>query len=248
MWAVVRTYPTGNAFLCLNHQLPYMKRIITTALGLGLLAFAWGQSPFNSWADSASYALGMDIGNNLQRMGAGKEDVNVEQLYQGLLDALSPEITPKLDANQSRALATSFVRKIQQIQMEEAKAAAAAYMSDNSDKEGVFTLESGLQYRVLENGEPGPSPTASDRVEVHYEGRLTDGTIFDSSYERGEPLVFGVGGVIKGWTEALQLMKPGDKWELFIPPDLGYGMRGSPPKIPPNSVLIFKVELLSIKE
>ncbi|RMG27074.1 MAG: FKBP-type peptidyl-prolyl cis-trans isomerase [Bacteroidetes bacterium] len=224
-----------------------MNKILMLMVMMGLGSLTYAQETLSNWADSASYALGMDIGNNLKRMGAGKEDVNLKLFYQGLLDVLTEGNTPLLDDQKSRILATDFVRKIQQIQLEEAQARADAFMAENSKKEGVFTLESGLQYKVLVNGEPGPSPTASDQVEVHYEGRLIDGTVFDSSYQRGEPITFGVNGVIQGWTEALQLMKPGDKWQLFIPPQLGYGQRGAPPKIGPNEVLIFDVELLGIK-
>ena len=117
------------------------------------------------------------------------------------------------------------------------------YLSENAGKKGVITTPSGLQYRIIKKGK-GKSPRTSDTVTVHYEGKLTDGTVFDSSYKRGKPLKFKVSGVVKGWTEALLMMNKGSVWELFIPPELGYGSKGVPNVIPPNAVLIFKVELI----
>lgn len=122
---------------------------------------------------------------------------------------------------------------------------ARAYLSANREKPGVQVTESGLQYEVMSEGE-GESPSADDMVLVHYEGRLIDGTVFDSSYQRGEPVAFGVGEVIPGWTEGLQLMRPGGKYRLTIPPELGYGARGAGGVIPPNAVLVFEVELLAV--
>jgi FKBP-type peptidyl-prolyl cis-trans isomerase FklB len=121
------------------------------------------------------------------------------------------------------------------------------FLAENGKKEGVITTASGLQYKVLKSGS-GESPRLTDRVKVHYHGTLIDGTVFDSSVQRGEPIVFPVGGVIPGWIEALQLMKVGDKWQLFIPANLAYGDRSPSPAIPPNSVLIFEVELLGIQK
>ncbi|KAL6065206.1 Peptidyl-prolyl cis-trans isomerase, variant 2 [Balamuthia mandrillaris] len=120
------------------------------------------------------------------------------------------------------------------------------FLTENAEKEGVVVLDSGLQYKVLQKGEDGDSPKATDSVTVHYTGRLIDGNVFDSSVNRGQPATFGVSGVIKGWTEALQLMHIGDKWELYIPHDLAYGERGAGNMIGPNSVLVFEVELLAI--
>jgi FKBP-type peptidyl-prolyl cis-trans isomerase len=121
-----------------------------------------------------------------------------------------------------------------------------AFLAENGKKEGVVTLPSGLQYKVLTAG-TGASPKAADTVQTHYSGKLLDGTVFDSSYDRGTPATFGVDQVIAGWTEALQKMKAGDKWEVYIPGDLAYGLRGSPPKIGPNSTLIFTVELIAVE-
>ena len=125
--------------------------------------------------------------------------------------------------------------------------AGAAFLAENARKEGVITTASGLQYKVLKSG-AGESPRLTDRVQVHYHGTLIDGTVFDSSVQRGEPIVFPVGAVIPGWIEALQMMKVGDKWQLFIPANLAYGDQSPSPAIPPNSVLIFEVELLGIQK
>jgi FKBP-type peptidyl-prolyl cis-trans isomerase FklB len=141
------------------------------------------------------------------------------------------------------------MREKQQNKMKEAseknKAEAEAFFAENKNKEGVITLDSGLQYKVLKSGN-GKSPKLSSSVEAHYAGRLIDGTEFDSSYKRGKPQAFKVTGVIKGWTEILQLMKEGDKWEVYIPSDLAYGERGSGPTIGPNAALIFEMELISV--
>jgi len=149
---------------------------------------------------------------------------------------------------------TAYQQEMQMKMMAEASAAAEeneqkaeAFLAENGKKEGVKTLASGLQYKVITEG-GGASPTAESTVEVHYKGTLIDGTEFDSSYKRGEPASFPVGGVIPGWTEALQLMKEGAKWEVAIPPALAYGEQGAPPVIPPNSALVFEVELLKVVE
>ena len=126
-------------------------------------------------------------------------------------------------------------------------AASEAYLAENGQRNGVVTLESGLQYEIMESGPDGPSPTTSDSVLAHYHGTLTDGSVFDSSVDRGQPATFGVSQVIAGWTEALQLMKVGDKWRLYIHPAMAYGEASPTPAIPPNSALIFEVELLEIR-
>ena len=130
--------------------------------------------------------------------------------------------------------------------MAKVKSKQTDFLTANAKKEGVKVLPSGLQYKVIKSGS-GKTPKATDSVKVHYHGTLIDGTVFDSSVDRGEPITFPVNGVIKGWTEALQLMKEGDKWQLFIPSDLAYGERGAPPKIAPNSTLVFEVELLAVE-
>jgi FKBP-type peptidyl-prolyl cis-trans isomerase FklB len=199
----------------------------------------------------ASYAIGMNWGTGLHRQGI---DVDSAALIQGMKDALAGGKT-LLTEDEARAALMQLQKEIQEKQ--QAKAAAEgetnkkegdAFLAANKTKESVVTLPSGLQYKILKEGN-GPKPTASDSVVCNYKGTLINGTEFDSSYKRGEPATFPVTGVIKGWTEALQLMPVGSKWQLFIPPDLAYGPRGTPGgPIGPNATLVFEVELISIKE
>ncbi|MFO1462061.1 MAG: FKBP-type peptidyl-prolyl cis-trans isomerase [Verrucomicrobiota bacterium] len=195
-----------------------------------------------------SYALGADIGNNLKRQ---EIDVDPKLLAAGIADAINGKSA--LSTNQIREVMMEFrnqmMAKMQAKQDEESKkaqAAGEAFLAANAKKEGVKTTPSGLQYKVVKAGS-GKTPTAADTVKVHYHGTLTDGTVFDSSVDRGEPVTFPVNGVIPGWTEALQLMKVGDKWQLVIPSKLAYGEQGAGEKIAPNSVLVFDVELLGIE-
>jgi len=199
--------------------------------------------------DKVSYAIGMNIGTNLHRQSV---DVDPKLLQQGLQDALSGGKT-LLSEDEARATLTEFqteVRKKQQEKMQQAgeanKKEGDAFLVANKSKEGVVALPSGLQYKILSAG-TGPKPAASDSVVCNYRGTLIDGKEFDSSYKRGQPATFPVGGVIKGWTEALQLMPVGSKWQLFVPSELAYGDRGTGADIGPNSTLIFEVELLSIQ-
>jgi len=195
----------------------------------------------------SSYALGVDIGTNLKRQDL---DLDAKSLAAGISEAFAGKsaLTP---AEVQETLAE--LRKQVMAQMEtKAKAAGGKnlkegedFLAANAKKDGVKTTASGLQYKVLKAG-TGATPKPSDEVNVHYHGTLIDGTVFDSSVERGEPISFPVTGVIPGWVEALQLMKVGDKWQIYIPSKLAYGERGSGPKIGPNSALIFDVELLGI--
>ena len=169
-------------------------------------------------------------------------------LARGIIDALTGA-KPALNDTQAMAAMQKFEQGMQAKAKEkgdQAKAAGDGFLAANAKKPGVKVLPSGLQYKVLKTG-TGASPKATDTVKVHYHGTLTNGEKFDSSVERGEPAEFPVNRVIPGWTEALQLMKPGDKWQLVIPSDLAYGPQGRPPVIPPNSVLLFDVELLEVK-
>jgi FKBP-type peptidyl-prolyl cis-trans isomerase FklB len=203
--------------------------------------------------DKFSYALGMNIGNGYKQ-GLEKQSVEFDAnlIAQGVKDALSGAKT-RLTDEEAKAVLTEVqteVNKQRQEKLKEAsdknKAEGEAFLAANKSKEGVVTLPSGLQYKILTAG-IGPKPTASDQVNCNYRGTLIDGTEFDSSYKRGKPATFGVGQVIKGWTEALQLMPIGSKWQLFIPSSLAYGERGGPGgAIGPNEALIFEVELLSI--
>ena len=202
--------------------------------------------------DKESYALGMKIGSDMKRQGVGAV-VDATFLARGLKDSITGGKTA-LTEDEVRKLLTQLQTEVQQKHEEEAHTAGAAsrkegeaFLAANKSKEGVVTLPSGLQYKILTQGN-GPKPTASDTVTCNYRGTLTNGKEFDSSEKHGGPASFPVGGVIKGWTEALQLMPVGSKWELFIPPDLAYGDRGAGAVIGPGATLIFDVELVSIGE
>jgi FKBP-type peptidyl-prolyl cis-trans isomerase FklB len=201
--------------------------------------------------EKASYALGMKIGGDLRKQGVNTS-VDPALTARGLKDALAGSKALLSDDEEKAALMQlqTDVRAKQQATQRAASAPARkegeAFLAANKGKEGVVTLPSGLQYKILTAG-TGPKPTASDTVTCNYRGTLIDGTEFDSSYKRGQPASFPVGGVIKGWTEALQLMPVGSKWQLFIPTDLAYGDPGRP-GIPPGATLVFEVEVLSIGE
>ena len=197
-----------------------------------------------------SYSVGYQFGQNLKKMHA---DLDAEVLSEGIEDALSGKESRLTEEEMGSSLSNLRQRSMTAMQ-EELKAQAEKnlvegekFLTENKTKEGVKTTASGLQYKVIEKGE-GPSPKVGDTVTVNYRGTLVDGTEFDSSYARGEPATFPLTGVIPGWTEALQLMKKGSKWTLYIPPDLAYGERGAGNRIPPNSTLIFEVELISFQE
>jgi FKBP-type peptidyl-prolyl cis-trans isomerase FklB len=192
--------------------------------------------------DSVSYAIGHDIAKNLKKQSF---DIDPDVLAKGLKDILN-DVKPALDDSQSQAAIMSYQKHMMDVQAEKNKTAGDAFLAENKKKDGVITLPSGLQYKVEKMG-TGKKPKAEETVAVHYIGKLVDGTEFDNSYKRGQPASFQVNGVVRGWTEALQLMPVGSKWTLFIPPDLAYGERGAGQVIPPNATLIFEVELLSVK-
>ena len=195
-----------------------------------------------------SYSVGVSIGQKLMQQQV-IEGLDTGAFFTGMRDV----VDGAAQLSEDEIIAT--LQAFQQRMMEEAQstlndnlAASEAFLAENATQDGVVALDSGLQYLVLESGPAsGASPAASDSVLAHYHGTLTDGTVFDSSVERGEPAQFGLNQVISGWTEALQLMKVGDKWRLFIPPDMAYGTSSPTPAIPPNSTLIFDVELLEIR-
>ena len=195
----------------------------------------------------ASYSIGADIGNAFKRQELDLDPkivaIGLADAYAGKTALTEAEIRKTLEEFQ-QALAEKAEAK-GKISGEKNVKEGETFLAANGKKEGVKTTASGLQYKVITSGK-GKSPAASDTVKVHYKGTLIDGTVFDSSIERGQPAEFGVGQVIKGWTEALQLMKEGDKWQVFIPSGLAYGERGAGGKIGPNATLIFEVELLSI--
>ena len=223
------------------------------AVGLGLLlSFCTPEKKIELKDDKAkeSYSVGYQFGQNLKKM---ETDLDANVLSAAIRDALSGKES-RLSDEEMRAALTNLrektVASMQASAKEQAQknlAEGQKFLAENKTKEGVKTTESGLQYKVIAEGE-GPSPKAGDTVTVHYRGTLVDGTEFDSSYQRGEPATFPLKGVIPGWTEALQLMKKGSKWVLFIPSDLAYGERGAGNRIPPNSTLIFEVELISFQE
>ncbi len=199
--------------------------------------------------DKLSYAIGMNVGKNLQRQSI---DVDPAILMQGLKDTMAGGKT-LLTEQEAQSVLTEMQAEAHKKQEEKMKLAGEAnkkegeaFLAANKTKEGVVTLPSGLQYKIIKAG-TGPKPTATDSVVCNYRGTLIDGKEFDSSYKRGEPATFPVNGVIKGWTEALQLMPVGSKWQLFVPADLAYGSRGAGPDIGPDSTLIFEVELMSIQ-
>lgn len=192
--------------------------------------------------DKVSYALGLSIGNNFQNSGIN--DLQVEDFVQGLKDVLS-EAEPAISYDEAKQVINDYFVKLQSEKLEINRKAGEEFLRINKEKAGVVTLPSGLQYEILKKG-TGPKPTPGDQVRCHYHGTLINGTVFDSSVQRGEPAVFGVTQVIPGWVEALQLMETGSKWRLFIPSDLAYGERGAGEAIEPNSTLVFDVELLDI--
>ena len=202
--------------------------------------------------EKASYALGMKIGGDLKRQGVGAS-VDAALTARGLKDALSGS-KALITEDEEKAALTQLQTQVRGQMEAKAHEAGAAnrkegdeFLAANKSKEGVVTLPSGLQYKILKAG-TGPKPTANDTVSCNYRGTLINGKEFDSSYKRGQPATFPVNGVIKGWTEALQLMPVGSKWQLFIPSDLAYGDRGAGADIGPGATLIFEVELLSIED
>lgn len=200
-------------------------------------------------ASKFSYAIGLEVGKSLKNLG---EDLN----RAAFIDALNAQLdgsTPRLDAAEMQKVKQEFAQKRAAKQVEERKAASAKnkadgekFLAENAKKDGVKVTDSGLQYEVLKMGD-GEKPVATDKVKVHYRGTLLDGTEFDSSYKRGQPISFPLNGVIKGWTEGVQLMPVGSKFKFYIPSDLAYGANGAGAVITPDSTLVFEVELLAIE-
>ena len=192
--------------------------------------------------DKVSYALGMSIGHQLQQMNA--TDLNIDDFAQAITDVFNGDA--KLSDAEAQAAVQDFFSRKAEEQAKAAKAEGENFLAENAKKEGVKTLPSGLQYKVLREGD-GRKPSATDKVECHYEGTLINGEVFDSSYRRGETATFGLNQVIKGWTEGLQLMQEGAKYRFFIPDHLAYGEHGAGQSIPPYAALIFDVELIKVK-
>lgn len=204
----------------------------------------------NKPLDRISYALGLSMGNNFR--ASGINEINVQDFADGVA-AVFYGSTPKMSYDEAKAEIQAYFTEMEKKQRAAAEelgkanaAAGEAFLAENGKRVEVKTTPSGLQYEVLKEGD-GPRPEAADQVEVHYTGKLIDGTVFDSSVDRGMPATFGVTQVIPGWVEALQLMKAGSKWRLFIPSNLAYGPNGAPGSpIGPNATLIFDVELLKV--
>ena len=193
--------------------------------------------------DKISYAIGLSMGQNL--MGSGVTSLEYADLAAGIKDVLEKN-QPQISYQEAQQVLGKFFSELEEKIAGEAKAAGEAFLAGNAKREGVKVTESGLQYEVLE-ATIGQKPKATDKVRVHYEGTLIDGTVFDSSYKRGESITFGLNQVIKGWTEGLQLMSIGSKYKLYLPYQLAYGERGAGANIPPYAALIFTVELLGIE-
>lgn len=191
--------------------------------------------------DSLAYSLGVSIGNNLK--SSNLDSIDVDLLAKGMKDLFSGK--PEITQEQADMAINMFMMQREKVKGEANLKVGQDFLEANKKKEGVKVTASGLQYVVMKEG-TGPKPTLNDKVTTHYHGTLIDGTVFDSSVDRGQPASFPVSGVIPGWTEALQLMGVGSKWKLFVPANLAYGERGAGGKIGPNSTLIFEVELISI--
>lgn len=229
-----------------------MKYVLATILSVGLIfniCFASEKTELKEQKDKESYSLGYQFGQNLKAQGV---EINLDVYASGIRDALGGKDSA-MSQEEIRATISELQKRIMTAMQKELKEKAEknlseskAFLEKNMKKEGVKTLPSGLQYKVMIDG-TGKTPKTTDTVTVQYRGTLIDGSEFDSSYKRGQPTTLQVKGVIPGWTEALQLMKEGSKWQLFIPPELAYGDRAAGPQIPPNSTLIFEVELLAIK-
>ena len=216
-------------------------------LGIAVTVVACNQTSYknvelNTQIDSVSYSLGISVANNLK--SSGFESIETRAFASAFSDVFEGNEV-KINEEDANVLIQDYFVELSQKKSQEAISAGQEFLDENGEKEGVITTASGLQYEVLTNG-TGATPVETDQVTVHYHGTLVDGTVFDSSVERGQPATFPVNGVIPGWVEALQLMSVGSKYKLYIPSDLAYGDRGAGGLIGPNETLIFEVELLSI--
>lgn len=218
-----------------------MKKYISLLLIITINTIMSAQKITNE-IDSVSYSLGVNIGENIKSQFP---DIDLKNFELAIKDVLDDKKEPKITAADAQKVIQDFFKKQQAKASESIIEEGEKFLEDNKKRNNVITLESGLQYEILKSGE-GPKPSLEDQVTTHYHGTLIDGTVFDSSVERGQPATFPVGGVIKGWTEALQLMSVGSKWKLFVPYNLAYGERGAGPQIGPYTTLIFEVELIKI--
>ena len=226
----------------------WLIAVFCVCLPLGV-CLAGDKPELTSQQDKESYSIGFQVGTSMKTDGV---QVSLDRLVEGLEDAiegkeprLGPDEMNRLIADLRKIAREAQLKKTQE-QSEKNLKEGQAFLDENKKKEGVSATASGLQYRIIKQGD-GPTPKATDTVEVNYRGTFVDGKEFYSSYQRNKTEKFKVSGVIKGWTEALQLMKVGSKWQIFVPPELAYGQGGQPPRIPPSSVLIFEIELVSIE-
>lgn len=232
----------------MDRKIGVVAALIAMLLATGIARAAEGDGPLKTQKDKESYVVGLLVAEDLKGQGL---ELNTDTLMLGLKDGLAgskPLLTQEQAVETMDNLRKAQAAKREAVMKEVAdknKKESEVFLAENKKKEGVKTTDSGLQYKVLQEGK-GMKPTPTDKVTVHYRGAFIDGTEFDNSFKRGEAAVLPVGGVIKGWTEALQLMKTGSKWQVFVPPELGYGEAGASPVVPPNVVLVFDVELLSI--
>ncbi|MFH1034902.1 MAG: FKBP-type peptidyl-prolyl cis-trans isomerase [Pseudomonadota bacterium] len=225
-----------------------MKRMMLLVLALGLIASpSWAAAP-QTPEQKISYTLGFRVGSDIK---AKDVKIDADSFSQGFKDAQGGA-TPQIGEEEMQQTLQNLTRDLQAKEMAKIKALAdknqaegKKFLEENKAKEGVKTLASGLQYKVLASGK-GKTPKLTDTVTVNYQGRLTDGTVFDDSQQRGEPATFPLEGIIKGWQEALQLMKEGDKWEIYVPSELAFGPQGAGGPIGPNAVLIFNLELVKV--
>jgi FKBP-type peptidyl-prolyl cis-trans isomerase len=230
-----------------------MKIARVAVMGIAFLSahgFAQEGTVLKTETDKISYGLGVGMARNFKRQGV--EQVEIDLVVKGLKDALAGDKLLMTEEELQKTM-SAFQKALMESQAQFAKVAGEknkkegeAFLAENKKKDGIVTLPSGLQYKILKTGE-GKKPTLTDTVVCHYRGTLLDGTEFDSSYKRNQPATFAVKALIKGWTEALQLMPVGSKWQLFVPAGLAYGDKAASPEIGPNAALVFEMELLSIK-
>jgi FKBP-type peptidyl-prolyl cis-trans isomerase FklB len=216
--------------------------IVSIFISINTITKSMNAQKLKNEVDSVSYSLGVNIGENIKSQFP---NIDLKNFESGIQDVLSDKKDPKIEGADAQKIIQDYFTKLQAKAGEEKIEEGKNFLLENAKRAEVKTLESGLQYEVITESE-GPKPSLNDQVTTHYHGTLIDGTVFDSSVERGQPATFPVSGVIKGWTEALQLMSVGSKWRLFVPYDLAYGEKGASAQIGPYSTLVFEVELIKI--